>query len=393
MGGAERALLDLLRAVSQARPDWKLELIAAADGELVAATQEIGITVRVLPFPRSVKRLGDAGAGGPAGSLVSRRALFARLALSAPKLAAYLYRLRSLLSRCQVDLVHSNGFKTHIIAAWAAPRHVRVIWHMHDYVQSRPVISKLLRIHAARCSVAIANSHSVARDLEPVCRGRLDTRVVYNAVDLKRFSPEGPCLDLDALAGLPPAPAGTVRVGLVATMARWKGHQVFLQALSMLTDCRIRGYVIGGPIYETAGSQCTLDELRTKARDYGLDGHVGFTDYVKDSAAAIRALDVVVHASTQPEPFGLVVAEAMSCGKPIIASRAGGINEIITENETALGHGPSNAKELASRIALLTSDLGLRAKLALRGRQWAEKHFDPSRLAGEVVPIYNSIAN
>jgi len=75
-------------------------------------------------------------------------------------------------------------------------------------------------------------------------------------VDLDRFNPQGPKLDLDAIAGVPSAPAGTIRVGLVATMARWKGHEVFLRALSMLPkELPVRGYVIGGPIYSTAGSQ------------------------------------------------------------------------------------------------------------------------------------------
>ena len=142
-------------------------------------------------------------------------------------------------------------------------------------------------------------------------------------MDLERFSPRGPTLDLDAMAGVPPAPAGTIRVGLVATMARWKGHEVFLRALSMLPkDLPIRGYVIGGPIYSTAGSQRSVEELRALASGLGLNGNAAFTGFVKDSAAAIRALDVVVHASTDPEPFGLVVAEAMACGKPVVASRA-----------------------------------------------------------------------
>ena len=188
----------------------------------------------------------------------------------------------------------------------AAP-HPRLLWHVHDYVGSRPLMSRLMRMHARRCAVAIANSHSVARDLDAVCRGRLkNIHTVYNAVDLERFNPRGPTLDLDAIAGVPPAPAGTIRVGLVATMARWKGHDVFLRALSMLPkELPIRGYVIGGPIYSTAGSQRSVEELRALASGLGLNGNAAFTGFVKDAAAAMRSLDVVVHASTDPEPFGL----------------------------------------------------------------------------------------
>jgi glycosyltransferase involved in cell wall biosynthesis len=393
IGGAERVLVDLLRAVRQECPDWNLELIAGAEGELAAAARAIPITVRVLPFPRSVGLIGDAAAGGPAGNFTSRRALLARLALSAPSLAVYVWRLRSFLVRCGAHLIHSNGFKTHIVAAHAAPPHTRLIWHVHDYVQSRPLMSRLMRIHSGRCALAIANSRSVARDLKPVWGERPSIRVVHNAVDLERFNPEGPCLDLDALAGLPPAADGTVRVGMIATMARWKGQEVFLQALSMLSkEQSIRGYLIGGPVYTTNGSQYTLDELRTVARNLGIERHVGFTGHVREPAAAIRTLDVAVHASTQPEPFGMAVAEAMACGKPVVASRTGGVVEIIADNETALSHLPGDAPGAASCIGRLVCDRELRMKLGQRARHWAEQRLDLSRLVGEMVPIYKSIA-
>ena len=105
-------------------------------------------------------------------------------------------------------------------------------------------------------------------------------------------------------------------------MAQWKGHEVFLRAFKMLAgDPPVRGYVIGGALYETDGSQRDLDELRRLAESLGLSWPVGFTGFVDDAAAAMRALDVVVHASTQPEPFGLVIAEAMACGRAVVVSR------------------------------------------------------------------------
>jgi glycosyltransferase involved in cell wall biosynthesis len=172
-------------------------------------------------------------------------------------------------------------------------------------------------------------------------------------------------------------------------MARWKGHEVFLRALSILPkDLPIRGYIIGGPIYATQGSQYSLDELRSLASDLGLNGKVAFTGYVDDPASAMRALDIVAHASTQLEPFGLAVAEAMACGRPVIASNAGGVSEIISENETALGHVPGDAAALAECVARLASDHCLRKRMGAKGRRLAEKQFDCARLAGDVPAIY-----
>lgn len=385
LGGAERALMDLMQAVRQARPDGVLDLVTGSEGDFTAAARGLGIDVRVLLFPAAFSRLGDAGAGGPAGDAVSKSSMMARLAGSTPELINYGLKLRRLLRNLTPDVIHSNGFKTHILAAWAAPRRSKLIWHVHDYVSPRPLMSRLMRAHASRCDVALANSHSVAQDLAAVCGKRLKIRTVYNAVDLERFNPRGPVLDLDALCGLPPAKDGTVRVGLVATMARWKGQEVFLRALSMLPNITgrdagatgIRGYIIGGPIYATAGSQYSIDELRNLATGLGLNGNTGFAGHVSDPAAAMRALDVVVHASTQPEPFGLVVAEAMACGKPLIASKAGGVNEIVSENETALTHSPGDAAGLAACIARLSDDSGLREKLHCWGLAFRRRTLRP----------------
>src|SRR5688500_13647580 len=137
---------------------------------------------------------------------------------------------------------------------------------------------------------------------------------VYNSVDLDRFAPAGPRANLDALAGLPPLGAGGIRVGLVGTFARWKGHGVFLDAIERLRDLpQVRGYIVGGSIYQTDASQYSREELRAHAEARGIGNVVGFTGTVDDVPSVLRALDIVVHASTEPEPFGLVIAEAMAC--------------------------------------------------------------------------------
>jgi glycosyltransferase involved in cell wall biosynthesis len=212
-------------------------------------------------------------------------------------------------------------------------------------------------------------------------------------VDLKRYSPTGEKTDLDSLAGLEPAAEGTVRVGLVATLAHWKGHSVFLRALSRLPqDLPYRGYVIGGAIYQTENSQRTLGELRELAGELGIAGKVAFTGYVADTGSAIRALDILVHASTQPEPFGRVIAEGMACGKAVICSAAGGAAELIVEGQDALAHAPGDDVALAARIAELVRDPELRARLGRAGRSTAERRFDPSRLASELIPLYRQVS-
>jgi glycosyltransferase involved in cell wall biosynthesis len=280
----------------------------------------------------------------------------------------------------------------HVLGAWAHPKSAPVIWHVRDYVSTRPLMSRLLRLHASRCAAVIGNSKSVARDVQSVCGPELETLCIYNAVDLERYSPEGEKMDLDSLAGLGPAPEGTVRIGLAATMARWKGHAVFLRALARLPgDLPYRAYVIGGPIYQTENSQRTLRELREMTAELGIAERVGFTGFVADTSGAIRALDILVHASTEPEPFGRVIAEGMACGRAVIASAAGGAAELITEGEDALAHRPGDDAALAARIMDLARDPELRARLGRAGRKTAQRRFDQSRLAEELVPLYRRL--
>ncbi|HVB78661.1 MAG TPA: glycosyltransferase family 4 protein [Candidatus Binataceae bacterium] len=386
MGGSERSLLDFMASLRAAEPRVALELIAGADGPLLEQARALGVAARALPYPRALARLGDAGAGGDKSRLLGT---LGRASLSTPSVALYTTRLRRVLAAAAPDLIHTNGFKMHVLGAWAAPRGVPVLWHVHDYISSRPLMARLMRAHADHCAAAIANSLSVADDVRAACGAQLRVFPIHNAVDLGRFSPNGPALDLDRLAGLAPPHRPVVRIGLVATMARWKGHEVFLRALKMLAgDPPVRGYVIGGALYETERSQCDLEELRRLAGRLGLAGRVGFTGFVDDTAAAMRALDVVVHASTQPEPFGLVIAEAMACGRALVVSRGGGAAEIVTPGEDALVHEAGCVSALAGRMGELARDPALRAALGNRAALSARRRFARERLASELMPIY-----
>jgi glycosyltransferase involved in cell wall biosynthesis len=388
-GGAELALVEMLAGLRERQPSWPLSLIVASDGPLVARVKALGVPVRVVPFPPSLAGLGDWAAGaGPGGWL----SLIARCLKASWPTVRYLQRLRHVLRVNRPTVIHTNGFKMHILGLWACPQGSRVLWHIHDFVSRRRLMARLLRRYAHRCSVAVTNSHSVAEDVRAVC-GDLVVHSIWNAVDLERFSPDGPRLDLDTLAGLPPS-EGVIRVGLVATFARWKGHHVFLRALSELPrSVNVRGYIIGGPVYETSGSQVSLDELRSLAASLGLESRLGFTGFVTDVAAAMRALDVVVHASTEPEPFGLVIAEAMACARPIVVSRAGGVVELMAAGGSALPHVPGDVSGLASCIEQLATSADLRRDLGRAGRAVAERDFARSRFAGEIVPIYQALAN
>jgi glycosyltransferase involved in cell wall biosynthesis len=388
LGGAEMILLDILASIRETEPTWPLHLLVAAEGPLADRASSLGVSTSTLAFPRSIARLGERGAVN-----AGRRSGFAaQVALAAPPIAAYIGRLRRHVRGVDPDVLHTNGLKMHVLAAQArlSPK---LVWHLHDFLGRRGTSARLLRWSQSRCAAIIANSASVADDVRRTLKSTAVT-VVLNAVDLNRFSPSGDRLNLDELAGMSPAPEGAVRIGLLATFARWKGHALFLNAIAaMATPTPVRAYIIGDALYETDGSQYTRDELRRLAERLGIGHSVGFTGFVDRPEAALRALDIVVHASTEPEPFGLVIIEAMASERPVVVSMAGGAAEIVTAGVDALGYAPGDVGALAARLTELATDPALRLRIARAGRATAETRFDRRRLANQIVPIYQSIVD
>ena len=389
LGGAESSLLDMLASIRRAEPSWPLHLLAASDGPLVTQAQALGVTTEVLPFPAALARLGEHGAIASGGS--ARFA--ARIALASPAALAYRTALKHAIAAFHPEIVHTNGLKMHVLGAWAnrSRRRPALVWHVHDYLGVRPATTRLLRWHHARPAAVVTNSDSVAADATRALANGTRVVTVRNGVDLDRFSVGGARANLDAMAGLPQAPPNTVRIGLVATMARWKGHEIFLEALAKLPpDLPVRGYIVGDAVYHTEGSQYSIDELRQRAQSLGVANRVGFTGFVHTPEATFRSLHIVVHASTSPEPFGLVIAEAMACGRPVIVSNAGGAAEIVSPGVDALVHAPGDAADLARQIAALARDADLRLRLGRAARATAERSFDRRRLATDLIPIYRA---
>ena len=384
LGGAETSLREILTGLRAAEPTWELWLLLGAAGPLAEIARNLGVHVVVKPFPPALARVGDKG-----GRRIPTMLSLLRAAFGTGK---YAWQMAGFLRRIKPHIVHSNGLKMHLLSAWTKPRGTPLIWHVHDYVSRRRLMSRLLWRFRNRCSLAICNSYDVARDLVCLLPG-IRTTTIYNAIDLQRFSPTGTHLDLDAASGLPSAKPGTVRVGLVATFARWKGHKVFLEALAKIrSKSALRGYVVGAPIYQTDQSQWSREELVQETERLGLNETVGFTGFIEDTSDAMRSLDIVVHASTEPEPFGMVIIEAMACGKPTVVSNAGGAKELFTNGEDALAHEPGDAESLAQAITRLATDEELRKRLGKAGRLRTEQLFYRERVATELASAYRQLS-
>lgn len=393
LGGAERALLDLMACLRRLEPGLSLHLLAATSGPLLDEARALGVDARLLALPERLSALGDSALRGRGLREAWR---FARSVAPTPALlAGYGRALRREVAAVRPDLLHSNGIKTHLLSPATAGLPLKRVWHIHDFLGERPLVRRALGALAPLASAAIANSRAVGEDTRQVL-GKVPVHVVHNGVDVERFSP-GPAEGawLDALAGLPPAPEGTPRVGLVATYARWKGHDVFLEAAAELArrhpSLPARFYLVGAPLYRTPGSQFSEEELRRLIDSRGLTGRAGLVPFQAEPTAVYRALDVFVHASTRREPFGLTIAEALACGRPAIVSRASGAAEALTDGVDALAVPPGDRDALVAALRALLEDGALRARLGEAARRTAVARFSRERYAREVLAVYRAL--
>ncbi len=391
LGGAERSLLDLMVSVRRADASVNLHLIVGTEGPLVDEVERIGGEVTVLPMPTEMLAIGDS-----AWKRQNPLKTGLMLAQQGPAVGKatwkYVCQLRNALRAIQPDLIHSNGLKFHLLCHWTGLRSVPVVWHIRDFLSLRPAMARMLRWTSAGVRGGIAISQAVAADARTVLP-RVPIELVYNAIDTELFSPgrgDGPALDV--MAGLEAAAADTLRVGLVATFARWKGQELFLYAASQFLgrfrNAKVRFYIIGGPVYQTRGSQYSEEELRATAIALNVSDRVGMIGFQQNPVKIFRALDIVVHASTQPEPFGRTIVEAMACGKPVIVSRAGGAAELFTHGHDAVGFPPGDVDALTHTLANLVHAPDSRRQLATNARQTILQRFQRGRFGPQILAAY-----
>jgi glycosyltransferase involved in cell wall biosynthesis len=386
LGGAERSLLDLMASLRAHSDDICVGLVVAGDGPLQSRAEALGVQVVCLPLGRRLAQVGDSGIVDAGVGGVARWG--ARSLTGSLETFAYVAGLRAAIRSFKPSVVHSNGIKMHLLAALARSR-APLIWHIRDFIGTRRLVSRAMALCAFRVDAAIMISRAVAQDARTVLHGIRST-VVYNAIDTTAFTPNGPVANLDELAGCPSTPPDTVRVGLVSTYARWKGHDVFLRAChqAQAKAPMARFYIIGGPIYASADSQFANEELRRLCSTVGLDGRVAFVPFQTRIEDVYRALDVVVHASTRPEPFGRTIVEAMATGRAVVACREGGATELFADGIDAIGVRPRDEEALANAIAALVTDPDRRRAIGAAARGSAVLRFSRPRLAAQVLRLY-----
>lgn len=353
LGGAERSLLELLRGL-KAGQRFEPWVILPGRGPLAKELERAGVRYEVLAMPEAFLKMSRDAPLTAIGSAV--RAI--------PGMGVYLARLVKRIRKEKPALLHTNAIKCHALAALISPlAGVPVLWHLRDILQPGPTLAVLQGLRQAmrgRVSL-VANSKATARSFG------LGVPVVHNGLDPAIFFPQRNRILKDRLGLSPEVPV----VGIVGVLARWKGQIEFLRMAAELAAAgsSARFAVIGGEIYDTVGEKGFERRLKHEAERLGIADRVLFTGFVPDPAEAVNGLDVLVHASLKPEPFGRVIVEGLACGVPVVASAEGGVLEIVEQAKTALLVPAGDVKEMAAAVRRLLEDAALRERLIASGRE------------------------
>lgn len=374
MGGAEYSLLDLASSLDRAR--FSPVLACLGDGPLVTEAAARGIEVVALPLSGRIGRL----------SLKGQRSGAAGLAVAAASAAPVALKIRRLAADARI--VHTNGNKAHVLGAFTHGR-ARLVWHVRDFWRTGRFERAMCRLANRRATAVIANSSAVGAHLAAMGVSRQLVHPVPNGIDGDRFAPGGPVASLREEFGWP---SDAPLIGIVGMLARWKGQDVLLRAFADVLQARpnARCVIAGDEIYVTRGQTGFGEELRHIARQLGIEASVAFTGYRRDIPAVLRALDVVVHASVEPEPFGRVVGEAMACARPVVATDAGGVPE-VAGRDTAFLVAPGDVEAMSRAIQHLLADKDAATRRAVAGRERILRHFPVAAHVERIQALYERV--
>jgi len=350
-------------------------LVLYEEKSVVPSLRRAGVPVHVLPplpdwLPDGRRnRLGRA--------VLRAREIFG---VVAPR-ARVLHRL---LRRERPDLVYlANGVPANIDALVAAALcGLPVISHEKGLRRIGPRERIMSRwIHTSIGMTRQVTEHVRARGIRP--RRQL---TIYDGIDCAAFTPGGGAAVRREFAIPPDAPV----VGIVGHLQRWKGQLLVVEAVARVRPrhLTLRCLIVGG--VHRLGEKYAA-ELRARIAELGLADAVILTGARTDVPACLDAMDVVVHASTRPEPFGRVIIEAMALGRPVVAPREGGPIEIVVDGETGLLFTPRDAGALAAAIETLVADGNRRRAMGRAARERVDAVFDIRHHVRAVEAVFDDV--
>lgn len=377
LGGGELALLALVKELDRTRFDPVVLLFS--EGPLVGEMRSIAET-HVLPMPQELvdaRRESMHGAGG----LPWRKGV---------GMLGFMASLSRAIERLRPELMHTNSLKSDVMGGLVARwKGVPVVWHIRDRIDEDYLPARAVRLFRGACARLpnglIANSRATLESLH--LRPEKPAVVISSGIDLQPF--------VHAAAHAEPLSAAVadgreIRVGLIGRICPWKGQEVFLRAAARVLDRRpgVRFYVVGAPLF---GEDAFESDMRRLASELHIADQVEFTGFERNVAERIAGLDLVVHASVIPEPFGQVIVQGMAARKPVIATEGGGPSEILEDGVTGYLVRRGDPERLAGRILEVLAHPEAAETVARAGQRHALAHYGTETTTRQAEQFYTTL--
>jgi glycosyltransferase involved in cell wall biosynthesis len=287
----------------------------------------------------------------------------------------YLVRMVLLYRKLRLDVVHVNNPSMEAILG-ARFLGIPIVYHLHGFTPSR--LDGSGRRSFRHVSAFVSISRAVT---DSAVRAGIDRARIHEIPNFVERMPEA------LPSPMPTAPA----IGIFGRIIPWKGQREFLSAaMHVLPQFPgLRVYLVGGA---SDGDPEYFEACRELARASPYADQIEFTGMVTNVAVYYRKCTVVIHASILPEPFGMVLIEAMSEARPVVASTFGAASEIIQDGVEGYLVDPTNSHSMAARIAALLADPTLAAEMGLKGLRKVRANYDPSIAARKFERLYVKVA-
>jgi glycosyltransferase involved in cell wall biosynthesis len=360
-GGAELKMIDLCRTVRCCA-----EIMLFQHGSLEDILRAQDIAVSVCPMPSTASSVRKEG-----GILSILRAIPGALSM-----------VRNVARKGRkFDVLVCFSQKSFVIASLAKPFMRRpILWFMNDILSpshfSRALIRVLVLLSRFSADHIALNSQASLNAWHEAGGRRRGVSVIYPGIQDEQIVAQLQNSQRIAAYKAKYSPNQKPLIGMFGRLCRWKGQDVFLRALARLPD--VNAIIVGGPFF---AEQDYEREIRKLAADLGLAERVTFVGHVTDVMTLMAACDVVAHCSTAPEPFGLVIAEAMLAGTPVIASDAGGAREIVIPGETGQLTPLQDDEALAGAVLRYLADPKWAREMACRATSRAREKFSGAAMA------------
>jgi glycosyltransferase involved in cell wall biosynthesis len=292
----------------------------------------------------------------------------------------------------RVDLVHTHSNlylgKPEVMAASILG--IPCVSHNHGYFN----LTHFDKLFAHLVNKFIYISKDVAQFYISMRKPQFERNgiIIHNGIDMRKFALSYNADSIRDEFGIKP---DQPLAGIIGRMDSWKGHDYFLEAISkankQISD--LKGLIIGDFETDVAinYNRQYMHKLKKLIRRLGLKEKIIFAGYRNDVPRIISALDVVVHASSTPEPFGIVIIEGMAAGKPVIATASGGVLDIIEDGVNGILVPCQDSDAMAKAIVQIISNPDQANKIGMAGYQCVKNKFTIENQIRALEELYDSI--